>query len=93
MRKSKADFQELLVSGDYYVLQKKHDANLDDVVLRREDGQAAEIANYPYRINQMPAYMLREFLAEGFLEKADAGELGTVFRPVKIKRESSAQAA
>jgi hypothetical protein len=94
MRKSKADFLELLASGDYYVLQKEHDRNLDDIVLKREDGLPAEIQNYPYRINQMHTYIFREFLEEGFLKEAGTDELGgTVFRPAGVKRKPSARAA
>ena len=94
MRKSKADFVELLASGDYFVLQKGHDRNLDDIALRREDGQPAEIQNYPYRINQMPTYIFRELLEEGFLKEAGTDEQGgTVFRPAGVKRKPSAQAA
>jgi hypothetical protein len=94
MRKSKADFQELLATGEYYVLQKKDDWNLDDITLKREDGAPPGIQNYPYRINQMPTYIFREFLAGGFLEAAGTDELGgTVFRPVHIKRKPSSQAA
>lgn len=94
MRKSKADFMELLASGDYYVLQKKHDRNLDDITVKREDGLPAEIQNYPYRINQMPTYIFRELLDEGFLKHDSAVELeGTVFRPVHNNRKSSPRAA
>jgi hypothetical protein len=94
MGKSKADFLELLATGEYYVLRKKHDLNLDDITLRREDGAPAEIHNYPYRINQMPTYIFRELLAGGFLKAAGTDELGgTVFRPDRIKREPSPQAA
>ncbi len=93
MRKSKADFVELLASGAYYVLQKKHDRNLDDIALKREDGGPAEIHNYPYRLNQLPTYIFRALLAEGFLKEAGAGDHGTVFRPAGRKREPSAEAA
>jgi len=94
MAKSKADFLELLANGEYYVLQKKDDWNLDDITLKREDGAPAEIENYPYRINQMPTYIFREFLAGGFLEAAGTDELGgTVLRPVHMKRKHSSQGA
>jgi hypothetical protein len=93
MRKSKADFMELLATGQYFVLQKEHDRNLDDIALKREDGLPAEVQNYPYRVNQMPTYIFRELLDEGFLKDAGTGEQGTVFRPVQAKREPSAQAA
>ncbi len=94
MRKTIAVFLELLASGEYYVIQKKHDRNLDDIAVKREDGQPAEIHNYPYRVNQMPTYIFHECLAEGFL-KADGTDAdgGTVFRPVRKKREHSPRAA
>jgi hypothetical protein len=93
MRKSKTDFEALLTSGEYYVLQKQNDRNLDDIALKREDGQPAEIHNYPYRINQIPAYIFLDLLADGFLAETGTGEHGTVFRPACPKRESSAEAA
>ena len=92
MRKSKADFVELLASGAHHVLQKKHDRNLDDIALKREDGGPADIHNYPYRLNQTPAYIFRELLAEGFLKEAGAGDHGAVFRPAGEAR-ASAEAA
>jgi len=91
MRKSKADFMELLAGGEFYVLQKKHDCNLDDIALKREDGAPAEIENYPYRVNQMPTYIFRDLLEGGIIEVAGTDELGgTVFRPVRMKRKSQA---
>ena len=94
MRKSKADFQELLATGEYYVLQKQHDLNLDDIALMREDGAPAGIENYPYRINQLPTYIFRDFLAAGVLKAAGTDELGgSVFRPDHIKLKPSSQAA
>ena len=91
MRKSKADFMELLAGGEFYVLQKKHDCNLDDIALKREDGAPAEIENYPYRVNQMPTYIFRDLLEGGIIEEAGTDELGgTVFRPVHMKRKSQA---
>ncbi len=93
MRKSKNDFKELIASGEYYVLQKSHDRNRDDLTLKREDGLPAEIPNYPYRVNQMPTYIFHELLGEGFLEEDGADELGIVFRPAGKDRERSAKAA
>jgi hypothetical protein len=94
MRKSKKDFMDLIASGEYYVLQKPHDRNWDDITLKREDGCSAEIENYPYRINQLPTYMLIEFLREGFLKEDGTDELGgTIFRAVDKTRKTSAQAA
>jgi hypothetical protein len=81
MSKTKSEFVELLASGAYYVLQRHCDLNRDDISIKREDGSAAEIYNYPYRINQMPAYIFDELVRDGVLRedgKADCG--GTVFR-------------
>jgi hypothetical protein len=81
MRKSKADFAQLIASGQYYVVQKVNDRNRDDLTIMREDGHPAEIHNYPYRTNQMPAYVLKEFLNEGLLKEDGTGEHGgTIFR-------------
>lgn len=77
----------------YYVLQKKHDRNLDDIALKREDGGPAEIQNYPYRPNQLPTYIFLELLVEGFLKEAGAGDHGTVFRPAGAEHEPSQKAA
>lgn len=94
MRKSKADFVDLVSSGEYYVLQKRQDRNRDDITLKREDGLPAEIHNFPYRINQMPTYIFNELLEEGFLKEDAADEQGgIIFRPARKKREPSAQAA
>ena len=86
MRKSKADFLELLASGDYYVLQKEHDRNLDDIVLKREDGLPAKIQNYPYR-NQSDAHLHLPRVPGGRLPRREAGtdDLGgTVFRQAGV---------
>ena len=81
MRKSKLDFLELIACGAYYALQKKDDRNLEDITIRRLDGHPEEIHNYPYRTNQMPAYIFQEFLGEGILEEADRDEAGgRIFR-------------
>jgi len=94
MRKSKADFMELIASGEYYVLQKKHDRNRDDLTLKREDGHPAEIKNFPYRINQLPTYIFNEFLKDGFLREDGTDELGgIIFRPANKTGERSVRAA
>ena len=94
MRKSKPDFMDLIASGEYYVVLKHHDRNLDDIALKREDGRPAEIHNYPYRINQLPTYIFHEFLEEGVLKEDGTDEHGgTIFRPADKKRKASAQAA
>lgn len=94
MRMLKKDFVELIASGQYYVLQKSHDRNRDDIALKREDGLPAEVHNYPYRVNQMPTYIFHELLDEGFLKEDGTDDLGNIaFRPVSRKREPSSQAA
>jgi len=81
MRKSEADFLELMATGEYYALQKKDDLNREDISIRREDGLALEMYNYPYRVNQMPAYIFDKFVREGLLQDDGTDELGgTIFR-------------
>jgi len=94
VRKSKQDFLELLASGEYYALQKKDDLNREDIRMRREDGRAAEIYNYPYRINQMPAYIFDEFVREASLTQDGTDELGgTIFRVTEKGRKRCQRAA
>jgi hypothetical protein len=62
MSKSKKEFLELFATGNYYALQKRHDRNREDTSIQREDGLAAAIDNYPYRTNQIPAYIFDEFV-------------------------------
>jgi hypothetical protein len=93
MRKSKADFLELIGSGEYCVVLKKDDHNHVDIAIRREDGRAAEVHNYPYRTNQIPAYILRELLEEGYLEKGETDAFSTVFRATEKARTSNRRAA
>lgn len=71
MRKTEQDFLEFLGSGAYYVLQKRDDFNYEDISIRRRDGRPEEIHNYPYRINQLPAYIFQQFLREGVLEESE----------------------
>jgi hypothetical protein len=94
MRKSKADFAQLIACGQYYVLQKVDDQNRDDLAIMREDGRPAEIDNYPYRMNQMPAYVLKELLSEGLLKEDGTGEHGgTIFRATDKALRPSVRAA
>jgi len=94
MRKSKSDFVELLASGEYYVLHKADDRNHDDLTLKRFDGQPCDIQNYPYRVNQLPAYIFNEFLKEGLLKEAGTAECGgVIFEPAGKKTQSSLRAA
>ncbi len=88
MAKTKHDFLALIASGAYYVLQKKDDRNLEDISVKREDGLPVEIPNYPYRNNQMPAYIFNEFLRDGVIEEDGTDELGgTIFRmPAKARQ-------
>ena len=91
---TKAEFLALLSSGAYYALQKKNDHNREDISIKREDGHAAELANYPYRMNQMPAYLFDEFCDEGLLQKDGADESGgTIFRVTKKVRQKLERAA
>ena len=81
MRQSKQDFLALIASGAYYVLQKRDDRNREDISVRREDGLPVEINNYPYRNNQMPAYIFDEFVRDGVIEEDGKDEFGgTIFR-------------
>jgi hypothetical protein len=92
MSKSKNEFQELFATGAYYALQKKDDRNREDISIRREDGLDAEIHNYPYRTNQMPAYIFDEFVRKGILVAQDGkDELGgTIFRRTEKRRKRAA---
>ncbi len=94
MRKSKQDFLELFASGSYHALQKRDDLNREDICIRREDGLPAEIVNYPYRINQIPAYIFEEFVIEGYLKQDGTDELGgAIFRITEKGRKRWQQAA
>jgi nitrogen fixation protein len=94
MRKSMQDFLDLIASGMYYVLQKKGDNNCEDITLRREDGASVAIPNYPYRDNQMPAYIFDEFLREGIIKENGSDEFGgTIFRIAGWSRERPHRAA
>jgi len=94
MRKSEADFLELMATGEYYALQKKDDLNREDISIRREDGLALEMYNYPYRVNQMPAYIFDKFVREGLLQDDGTDELGgTIFRATENPRKQGMRAA
>jgi hypothetical protein len=81
MTKSKSEILQLLAGGDYCARQRKDDFNKDDIRLKREDGSASHIENYPYRVNQIPSYMFEEFLREGFLHEAGLDSEGSkIFR-------------
>jgi hypothetical protein len=90
MGKSKQDFLALIASGAYYALQKREDRNREDISIRREDGLPVEINNYPYRNNQMPAYVFDEFLRDGILKEDGTDELGgTIFRMKETFRQGT----
>jgi hypothetical protein len=81
MRLTKSEFVDLIATGDYLAVLKKDDRNRDDIRMKREDGQAAEIQNYPYRINQIPTYIFDEFVREQVLIQDGTDEHGgTVYR-------------
>jgi hypothetical protein len=94
MRKSEADFVELMATGDYYVIHKAHDRNHDDLTLKRCDGEPADVQNFPYRVNQLPAYIFNEFLKEGLLREDGRAECGgAIFRPTGKALQKSLRAA
>jgi hypothetical protein len=83
-----------MASGAYYVLQKGDDRNLEDISIRREDGVIEEIYNFPYRINQMPAYIFEEFIREDILREDGTNEIGArIFRVTDKGRDQDRQAA
>lgn len=85
------EFRALLQSGAYYALRKKDDANREDIRIRREDGRPDEIPNYPYRNNQIPAYIFDALLRGGFIEEDGVDALGgRIFRATKKRQEDRA---
>ena len=55
--------------------------------MKREDGLAAEIQNYPYRVNQIPAYLFDELVREGVLRQDGIDENGeAIFRVSRIRK-------
>lgn len=81
MRLSEIDLLELIASGEYHLVQRKDDWNRDDILIKREDGGAAKIENFPYRINQLPSYLFDRLLKEGTLRPDGKDqEGGTIFR-------------
>jgi hypothetical protein len=94
MSKSKRDFWELLASGRYYARQRADDRNREDISIRREDGAAAEIYNYPYRINQIPGYIFDDLVRAGLLKEDGKDDLGAAIfrvaqRPQKTQRKAA----
>ena len=87
MRMSKEELRDLILTGDYYAIQRKGDWNREDIRMKREDGLPAEIQNYPYRVNQMPAYLFDELVREGVLRRDGIDENGgAIFRVSRIRR-------
>jgi len=94
MRMSREELVELILTGDYYAIQKKDDYNREDILLRREDGRPARIQNYPYRTNQVPAYLFDELVREGILRPDGADEnVATIFRVATDARKPFTRAA
>jgi hypothetical protein len=94
MAQSKTDILQLLASGVYHAVQRMDDRSGDDIRLRREDGVRAEIDNYPYRVNQIPAYMFDEFLRDGLIhEDGTDDQGGKIFRSTDKARKKLSRAA
>jgi len=94
MRMSREELVGLILTGDYYAIQKKDDYNREDILLRREDGRPAQIQNYPYRTNQVPAYLFDELVRERILRPDGADENGaTIFRVATDARKAFTRAA
>jgi hypothetical protein len=88
MSLSKRDFLDLMATGDYYARQRRDDHSRVDISIVREDGIPAGIPNYPYRTNQMPAYIFDAFLREGVLiEDGKDGSGASIYRAaVKVRK-------
>ena len=94
MRMSKEELLALILTGDYYAIQREDDSNRVDIRIRREDGAVANIQNYPYRINQMPAYLFDELVREGVLRKDGIDEDGgMIFRVSETSHKPYTRAA
>jgi hypothetical protein len=93
MGRPNMDFLNLIAAGSYYLLQKRDDRNREDISIQRDDGVCAGIHNYPYRLNQMPAYIFDELVREGMLEQSGSDERGLIFRATEKARQMVLQAA
>ncbi len=94
MRMSKAELLNLIATGDYYVIQREDDWNREDIRIKREDGLAAEIVNYPYRINQMPAYIFDDLVRKRVFQQDGIDENGAaIFRLSARGRKALTRAA
>jgi hypothetical protein len=86
---SKAELLALIATGDYYAVQRKDDWNREDIRLKREDGLPAEIHNFPYRINQFPAYLFDELVREGVLRQEGSDATGAAIFRLSCKAQKS----
>lgn len=94
MRMSREEFIDLIMTGQYFAIQRKDDFNREDIRVKREDGGIAEVLNYPYRVNQMPAYLFDELVREGILRQDGVDEDGAaIFRVATGVRKAFTQAA
>jgi hypothetical protein len=85
MSLSKSDFWDLMASGLYYARQRSDDLSWVDISIVREDGRPVEISNYPYRTNQMPAYIFGAFLREGVLIEGGKDASGATIYKASVK--------
>jgi hypothetical protein len=84
---SKEELVHLILTGDYYATQRKDDWSREDIRMMREDGLSAEIQNYPYRVNQIPAYLFDELVREGVLRQDGIDENGgAIFRVSRVRK-------
>lgn len=94
MSLSKRDVLDLMATGLYFARQRGDDHNRVDISIVREDGLPAEIPNYPYRTNQMPAYIFDAFLREGVLiEDGKDASGSTIYRVAAKARKVKSNAA
>jgi hypothetical protein len=94
MRLTKSELIGLIETGDYFAVMRKDDWNRDDIRIKRDDGEPANIQNFPYRINQMPTYIFDELVRSGVLLEAGTDDQGgTIFRLNRRKINSSMRAA
>ena len=85
MRMSKAELLDLIASGDYYVIQRKDDRNSEDIRIERQDGAAAEIINYPYRINKCWCIYSMTLYGRPFFEKTGSMKTARRFSGFPLK--------
>ncbi len=94
MSKSRRDLLDLMATGVYYARQRGDDRHREDISIVREDGLPAEIVNYPYRTNQMPAYIFDALLREGVLiEDGKEASGSTIYRVAAKAHKTKPNAA